>query len=269
VPYSIGGAAVTYTLTFPDNVSEHFTTDSICGVLTLRSYSDKDSTLSSLDDVLAVTGTDSTGVMITIENSDYWFISEDSAFTLKLDYNWGQYDVNYEYLYQIDLVYTEPCSAQTSWLVLNDIEATTHQAIIITEALDTTIAFTYNSTDCSDPCDTLSEEELKVYNGECGGTCGSVVGSLTFPVGSPALLENYVTVDGDSILVAKNTNYEVFGEWEIILTISYSNPDCADSTQSKYFTLRIECDTNDAYILDLTTTESTALEFYFIKDSTV
>jgi hypothetical protein len=97
-PYSIGDTSVTYSFTWTDTVSLHFEVDSTCGLKTLQSSVDRDSTLSDMAEILTVSEQkDSVGFDFDIFNDNYWFIDTDKTLTVNLEFIWDKYSTT-EYL---------------------------------------------------------------------------------------------------------------------------------------------------------------------------
>jgi hypothetical protein len=87
---------------------------------------------------------------------------------------------------------------QGAWLVLDKVNDIHHNVVIIDQTpLDSLLTFTYNSTDCSDPCHRLTSDEKELFVGECIGICGDLVFSLTYPSNAPEGLKEYVYLEND------------------------------------------------------------------------
>jgi hypothetical protein len=145
-----------------DSVSQFFEVVDACSLIVYTGFSDKDSVLSDISSLMSVASdeTDETAILITISNSDYWYITLDTTFTVSFSYSFTYQTVEeiVTVAEEFSLVYTEPCSVQSSWLVLDSFADIVHNSFLYGADTDTLQTIDFNSTDCSDPCHTLTAE---------------------------------------------------------------------------------------------------------------
>ena len=97
-------------------------------------------------------------------------------------------------------------------------------------------------------------------------TCGAVEETLTFPSDAPAGLSALVSVATQTITIDSTSVDDTMISSNLVeYTATYEN--CNLATETIEFTVEIECTTGSD--IELTTTDSTALEFNFITDTDV
>ena len=97
-------------------------------------------------------------------------------------------------------------------------------------------------------------------------TCGAVEETLTFPSDAPAGLSALVSVATQTITIDSTRVDDTMISSNLVeYTATYEN--CNLATETIEFTVEIECTTGSD--IELTTTDSTALEFNFITDTDV